>query len=144
MPTQNKRPADAKALLDSQQGWIYLDVRSVDEFQVGHPAGAWNIPLLNRGPLGMSPNPDFASVVQRTFAKDAKLVVGCASGPRSLRACDVLESAGYTDLVNVEGGFMGAQDDYGRIIPGWAAAGLPVEKSAPVERTYEHLRRAGG
>lgn len=144
MPTQNKKPAEAKTLLDSSAGWVYLDVRSVDEFQMGHPAGAWNIPVMHRGPMGMTPNADFARVVQTTFAPDAKFIVGCASGIRSLRACDVLSGVGFAHLVNLEGGFMGGQDDYGRTITGWASAGLPVEKTAPIERTYAHLCQQKG
>lgn len=139
---QNKRPTDAKALLDGPDGWKYLDVRSVEEFGAGHPTGAWNVPIFHRGPMGMTPNEDFVAVVTRTFPKDTKLVVGCAAGPRSMRACDVLAAAGFKDLVNVEGGFMGGRDDFGRPIPGWAASGLPVETSAPLERTYAQLSRA--
>jgi rhodanese-related sulfurtransferase len=139
---QNKKPAEAKALLDTQEGWKYLDVRSVEEFAAGHPPGAWNVPIFHRGPLGMTPNEDFVAVVSRTFAKDTKLVVGCASGPRSMRACEILAAAGYTHLVNVEGGFMGGRDEFGRPIPGWASAGLPVEASAPPERSYATLARS--
>ncbi len=139
MTTQNKRPADAKALLDSNAGWRYLDVRSVEEFDAGHPAGAWNVPIFHRGPSGMMPNPEFEKVVQRVLPSPSKLVVGCGSGPRSLRACEVLAAVGYTDLVNVEGGFNGARDEMGRAIPGWVAAGLPVEKASPPERTYAQL-----
>jgi rhodanese-related sulfurtransferase len=71
--------------------------------------------------------------------RPAKHVVGCGSGPRSTRACEMLAAAGYTDLVNVEGGFNGARDEMGNAIPGWVAAGLPVEKVAPPERTYAQL-----
>lgn len=136
---QNKKPAEAKALIDLNQGWVYLDVRSVDEFTAGHPVGAWNIPVLHRGPMGMTPNAEFVTVVAKTFQKTAKLVVGCASGVRSVRACELLAAAGYKDLVNMEGGFMGSRDDYGRAIPGWASSGLPVEATAPIERTYAKL-----
>jgi rhodanese-related sulfurtransferase len=139
MTTQNKRPADAKALLDSKAGWKYLDVRSVEEFDAGHPAGAWNVPIFHRGPGGMVPNPEFEKVVQRVLPRPAKLVVGCGSGPRSTRACEMLAAAGYTDLVNVEGGFNGGRDEMGSAIPGWAASGLPVEKVASPERTYAQL-----
>ncbi|MDZ4774331.1 MAG: rhodanese-like domain-containing protein [Planctomycetota bacterium] len=139
---QNKKPAEAKALVDSNQGWTYLDVRSVDEFSGGHPVGAWNIPVLHRGPMGMTPNADFVAVVAKTFPKTAKLVVGCASGVRSVRACEMLEAAGYTELVNMEGGFMGSRDDFGRAIPGWASSGLPVAAAAPIERTYAKLSQA--
>jgi rhodanese-related sulfurtransferase len=144
MATRNKTPSDAKALLDSGAGWIYLDVRTVEEFDAGHAPGASNIPIMTRGPAGMTPNAEFASVVQRTFPRDAKLIVGCASGPRSTRACEVLAAAGYANLVNMEGGFMGARDETGRPVPGWATSGLPVEKTAPAEHTYAHLKKARG
>jgi rhodanese-related sulfurtransferase len=140
MTTQNKRPADAKALLDSNPDWKLLDVRSVEEFDAGHASGAWNVPIFHRGPAGMMPNPEFESVVQRVFPRGSKLVVGCGSGGRSMRACEMLSAAGYVDLVNLEGGFSGGRDETGRAIPGWAAAGLPVEKSAPADRTYARLR----
>jgi rhodanese-related sulfurtransferase len=140
MTTQNKRPAEAKALLDSNAGWKYLDVRTVEEFEAGHPAGAWNVPIFHRGPAGMVANVEFEKVVQRVLPPPAKLVVGCGSGGRSMRACEVLAAAGYVDLVNLEGGFSGGRDEMGRAIPGWAAAGLPVEKAAPADRTYARLR----
>lgn len=138
---QNKKPAEAKALLDGKDGWKYLDVRSVEEFGAGHPAGAWNVPVFHRGPMGMTPNDDFVAVVSKAFARDAKLVVGCASGVRSVRACELLAAAGFKDLVNMEGGFMGARDDLGRPIQGWMSSGLPVETSTPLERTYAQLAR---
>ena len=141
MSHKHHKPAQAKELLDSKEGWVCLDVRSVEEFALGHATGAFNIPIMHRGPSGMSPNPDFTAVVTKCFPKDAKLVVGCASGMRSVRACEALASAGYKHLVNMEGGFMGGQDEAGRAIPGWASCGLPVEKTAPPERTYAGLRQ---
>ncbi len=138
---QNKKPVEAKALLDSNQGWKYLDVRSVEEFQAGHPAGSWNVPVLHRGPMGMTPNADFVRVVTSAFPKDTKFVVGCASGVRSVHACQQLAAAGFKDLVNMEGGFMGSRDDFGRPIPGWSPSGLPVETTTPPERTYAGLAR---
>ncbi|MBL8858887.1 MAG: rhodanese-like domain-containing protein [Planctomycetes bacterium] len=137
--TTNKKPAEAKALIDNE-GWLYLDVRSVEEFQAGHPAGAWNIPVMHKSPMGMTPNATFAADVARAFKKDTKLIVGCASGVRSLRACDLLAEAGFEYLANMEGGFMGARDDYGRVTPGWASSGFPVEAKAPDERTYAQLK----
>ena len=46
-------PEEARALVEDQ-GYSYLDVRSVPEFEAGHPVGAYNIPLLHMGPGGMS------------------------------------------------------------------------------------------
>src|SRR5262252_6993513 len=73
-------PKEAAALLE--EGWAYLDVRSIPEFEQGHPAGAANIPLLHFQNGRMAPNPDFTRVVEATFPKDAKIVVGCKVGGR--------------------------------------------------------------
>jgi rhodanese-related sulfurtransferase len=128
---------DAKGLMD--QGWTYLDVRSQPEFDRGHPAGAVNIPLMHAAPGGMTPNPDFMRVVEAVFAKDAKLVVGCQSGGRSLRAAQLIEAAGYPQVVDQSGGFGGARDPVGRVVsPGWASENLPVE-TGPGERPYSEL-----
>ena len=54
-------PTEAAELL--QQGWVYLDVRSVPEFDQGHPAGALNIPLLHVQGGRMAPNADFQRVL---------------------------------------------------------------------------------
>ncbi len=34
-------PEEAKELLDSKKGYLYLDVRSVQEFDTGHVPGWW-------------------------------------------------------------------------------------------------------
>jgi rhodanese-related sulfurtransferase len=85
---------------------VYLDVRTEGEFAQGHPAGAINVPvMLIKGPGQMEPNPDFIPVVEKVVPNHTKLVVGCQSGRRSQRACELLEAAGYTDLTNMQGGF---------------------------------------
>lgn len=125
------------------EGYVYVDVRSVPEFQAGHPAGAYNVPLLNMGPGGMQPNPDFMKVMETTFAKDAKLVMGCKSGGRSLRAAHLLKQSGYTDVVDQLAGFEGARDGFGQLQePGWRPAGLSVSTDAEKGRSYEELHTA--
>ena len=59
-------PSEAAALL--AEGWSYLDVRSIPEFEEGHPAGAANVPLLHFTGGRMSPNGDFQKVVAANFA----------------------------------------------------------------------------
>ncbi len=131
-------PKEAKALMED--GWTYLDVRSEPEFQAGHPAGALNIPLLNAGPVGLSPNPDFVRVVTSVFATDAKIVVGCKSGGRSLNAAGILERSGYASIVDQRCGFGGARDAQGQVIErGWLDENLPVETGRPAGRAYEYL-----
>src|SRR5581483_12475163 len=99
MPTRRVSPQEAHDLVQNQ-GYVYLDVRSVPEFDGGRPAGAYNIPIAHASPSGMQPNPDFLKAVEARFSRDTKLVVGCLAGGRSARACAALESAGYTILAD--------------------------------------------
>src|SRR5215510_220094 len=96
-------PAEAAELL--KQGWTYLDVRSIPEFEQGHPAGAANVPLLHFQNGRMTPNPDFQKVVEANFPRDARIVVGCKSGGCSLNAAGLMQAAGYTNVVEMRGGF---------------------------------------
>ncbi|HYT73184.1 MAG TPA: rhodanese-like domain-containing protein [Vicinamibacterales bacterium] len=126
------------------KGSTYLDVRSVPEFEQGHPEGAFNVPLLHADPATrqMRPNPEFLAVVRANFSTATPMVVGCQMGGRSQQACEVLASAGFQDVANVLGGFGGAPQ-FGH--EGWVQAGLPVERTADAARTYDALhKKAGG
>jgi rhodanese-related sulfurtransferase len=133
-----KHTSVTEAHQQQQSGSIYLDVRSVPEFDQVHPDGAYNIPLLHldRRTGQMRPNPDFVAVVRANFPVDAPLLVGCQAGVRSQQACEVLSVAGYTNLTNVLGGFGGSQAGD----PGWMQAGLPVEASPAAGRDYAALQ----
>jgi len=132
---------EAYDLMKEDPEYIYLDVRSVPEFEAGHPARAINIPLLHFAPeTGMSPNQDFPAVVEAALAKDAKLVVGCKSGGRSARACEVMSQMGYSNVANVRGGFVGAMDNFGRVSePGWSMRNLPTCTECGDDARYEAL-----
>jgi rhodanese-related sulfurtransferase len=133
-------PPEAADLL--AQGWTYLDVRSIPEFDRGHPAGAANVPLLHFANGRMSPNADFQKVVAANFPHDSKLVVGCKVGSRSLQAAALLEAGGYTSVVDMRGGFAGEHDAFGRVTcPGWLESNLPVETAGPSEKTYAALSK---
>ncbi len=71
---RSTNPAGAKAMIEDAH--VYVDVRTVEEFDAGHVPGAYNVPILFRSPMGMEPNPDFAATVTRHFPKDAKIVFG--------------------------------------------------------------------
>lgn len=136
-------PAEAKRLVD-EEGYLYLDVRSEPEFAAGHPTGSHNVPLMNAGPRGMTPNPDFMNVVEALYPKDAKLVLGCRSGGRSLRAAEMLAAAGYTNAIDQRAGYEGSRDAFGQVTEqGWAPAGLPVEAATP-GGSYAELRQKAG
>ena len=139
MTVRRVSPQEADDLVN-EQGYVHLDVRSVPEFEAGHPSGAYNIPLMHATPMGMRPNGDFLTVVAATFGKDAKIVVGCKTGGRSLRAAQGLVAAGFETVVDQRAGFHGTRDPFGQVQEaGWDAAGLEVATEAHPERTYEAL-----
>lgn len=131
-------PPEAAGLL--KEGWTYLDVRSIPEFEQGHPAGAANVPLLHAQSGRMVPNPDFQRVVEANFPKDTRLVIGCKTGSRSMQAAALLGAAGYTNVVEMRGGFGGERDAMGRSsVPGWAEAGLPTANKPDAGKSYADL-----
>jgi rhodanese-related sulfurtransferase len=137
---QRVPPAEAKRLVD-EEGYTYLDVRSEPEYSAGHPAGAQNVPLLHAGPRGMEPNQDFLAVVTAVYPKDTKLVIGCQSGGRSLRAAETMINAGYSAIIEQRAGYKGARDAFGAVTePGWEPLGLPVE-TATAGGAYAELRK---
>ncbi len=136
--------AEEAAELIQNDGYVYVDVRSIPEFDAGHPDGAYNIPLLHATPTGMRPNGDFMAVVAATFPKDAKLVLGCRSGNRSLRAAEALAASGFSNVVDQRAGFDGARDAFGQVLePGWKNAGLPVSVEGQPDRVYEAVVKRG-
>jgi rhodanese-related sulfurtransferase len=132
-------PEEAQELMS--QGAVYVDVRSEPEFEAGHAPGSFNVPLLHMGPGGMVPNPEFLEVMQRAFGKNEKLIMGCRSGQRSLRAADMLLAAGFDDVANLTTGWEGTRDAFGRIVPGWRPLGLPAEMGATDGSKYEDAKR---
>lgn len=141
MTYQSTDPEGAQALLDD--GYVYVDVRTVEEFDAGHPPGAYNIPILVRSGMGMQPNPAFVRAVQKHFAKDQRIVFGCKAGGRSARACEIMAAQGYATLVNMEGGYHGAYDMGGALVQaGWADCGLPTSTEPDPARTWKALSGA--
>ncbi len=139
MTVKRVSPNEADRLV-KEEGYVYLDVRSIPEFDAGHPAGAYNIPLLHQTPTGMRPNGEFMPVVKAVFPKDTKLVIGCRSGNRSLRAAEALSSAGYPNVVDQRAGFGGARSPFGQVEePGWQDAGLDTAFEAEPGRAYDAL-----
>ena len=123
-----------------EHGYRYLDVRSEQEFDLGHPEGAYNIPLMHMAPQGMVENPDFLAVVQAAFDVDTKLLVGCRSGQRSMRAARTLIDAGFGAIIEQRAGFDGPRDAFGGAAEkGWRGCGLPCATEAVAGRSYAEL-----
>lgn len=123
-------------------GWRLIDVRSVPEFEEGHPTGAYNVPIMHRTAAGrLAPNPDFLEVMKRHFAEDARLVIGCRSGNRSMRAAEQLVAAGYQAVVDMRGGYSGeVERSSGALVcAGWSARDLPTSTVAEDGREWSSL-----
>ncbi|XP_038978710.1 LOW QUALITY PROTEIN: thiosulfate sulfurtransferase 16, chloroplastic [Phoenix dactylifera] len=100
-----------------QDGHRYLDVRTPEEFKLGHPVGATNIPYMLKSGSGMTKNPNFLKDVSSVFEKNDAIIVGCLSGKRSLMAATELSSAGFTGITDIAGGYSA-----------WVQNGLPTEQ----------------
>ncbi|MEZ4236581.1 MAG: rhodanese-like domain-containing protein [Myxococcota bacterium] len=131
MPHEEIDPHAAHAR--QQEGWSYVDVRTPEEFAEGHPQGAVNVPVIMFTPGGAELNAEFIRAVSSLFPKDAPLLMGCKSGGRSARACEMLSAAGYMRLANVGGGFHGSPTT-----PGWSASGLPTASDG---QTWDTVRK---
>jgi rhodanese-related sulfurtransferase len=139
-----KRISPQEASEKLAEGWTYVDVRTVEEFEDGHPAGAVNVPIALSGPGGMEGNPDFVPVMKAAFPPDAKIVVGCKAGGRSLRAAQVLVGEGYTNVIDQRAGWDGARTPFGQLEPGWSRVGLPSETGQPADRSWAAMKNKAG
>ncbi|XP_010316446.1 thiosulfate sulfurtransferase 16, chloroplastic isoform X1 [Solanum lycopersicum] len=99
-----------------QAGHRYLDVRTTEEYNDGHAAGAINIPYMLRIGSGMIKNPNFLEEVLEQFGKDDEIIVGCQLGKRSFMAATELLAAGFTGVTDIAGGYAA-----------WTESGLPIE-----------------
>lgn len=128
--------SEAHALVQAE-GYAYIDVRSIEEIAVGLPAGAYHVPLSVVTTDGIEDNRDFTRVMQACFGRDDKLVIGCESGVRSMRAAQRLIDAGFVCVVDQRGGWSGQKDTFGRTVePGWSTLDLPVSDEPEPTRSY--------
>jgi len=108
-------PQQLLNLHHSDKGVELIDVRTPVEYREVHVSFARNVPL------------DRLDAVELTAGRNGSpLYVICRSGSRGQQACENLSAAGYTNVVNVEGGTQA-----------WEQAGLPVvrgQKSVSLER----------
>ena len=80
--------AEAKALMDSESGYIIIDARTQEEYDGGHIAGAIMIPEYEIADRAEKELPD----------KDQLILVYCRSGRRSKIAAEELVKLGYTNV----------------------------------------------
>ena len=79
---------EAKQIMNSEEGYIILDVREQDEYDAGHIPGAILIPYtqIEEKAKGMLPD------------KGQLILVYCRSGRRSKIAAEALAELGYTNI----------------------------------------------
>ena len=80
--------AEAKALMDSESGYIIIDARTHEEYDQGHIPGAIMIPEYEIADRAEKELPD----------KDQLILVYCRSGRRSKIAAEELVKLGYTNV----------------------------------------------
>ena len=83
----------AVEMMEKEESYIILDVRTHEEFAAGHIPGAIVIPNETRGTEEIPRLPD----------KDQLIMVYCRSGNRSKQASGKLAQLGYTNIVEFGG-----------------------------------------
>lgn len=95
--------SQAKERLDSGQVDLILDVREPNEWDKGHIPGAM---LAPRGLLEWYADPASPyAKPELTKNREARIVVHCAAGARSLLAAYTLKQMGYPNVASMAGGF---------------------------------------
>ena len=97
--------AEARTLLKDNPDYVVLDVRTKEEFDAGHIAGAVNVDYKSE---------DFKNQLTRLDTSKT-YVVHCEAGGRSSRSLTTLKELGFDNLVHMDGGMRGwrALDDKG-------------------------------
>ena len=84
----NITAAEAKQIMDSEEGYTILDVRTQEEYDEGHIPGAVLIP-----------NTELEERAEEVLTdKDQLILVYCHSGRRSKLAAKILAELGYTNI----------------------------------------------
>ena len=79
---------EAKQIMDSEEGYIILDVRTQEEYDEGHIPGATQIS-----------HEEIAEKAEEVLTdKDQLILVYCRSGRRSKIAAEALAELGYTNI----------------------------------------------
>ncbi|MBS1131605.1 MAG: Rhodanese-like protein [Proteobacteria bacterium] len=101
-------PAEATQLINREDAHI-VDVREADEYASGHLPDAKNIPVAKLA--------DRIGELEKF--KDKPIIVCCATGMRSNKACAELKKHGFEKLHNLAGG-----------VDAWVGAGYPIKKGS--------------
>jgi len=120
MPVATISAADLAELTKSAPVAL-IDVRTPAEFEEVHVSFARNMPLDQLDPKGVSSDPK------------GTVYVVCRTGARGQTACEKLLSAGFANVVNVEGGTVACVE-----------AGLPMVRGRKTMALERQVRIAAG
>ena len=118
-------PGELNALWRRGEAVDLIDVRTPVEYREIHAEPARLVPLD-----GLDPG---AVIKSRNGAGDRPLYIICRSGSRGRQACERFHAAGFTNVVNVEGGTLA-----------WERAGLPVVRGKKAISLERQVRIAAG
>lgn len=93
MDTIDRVDAETLEKMMAEEKPLIIDVRRQSEFDSEHIVGAENIPVSEM------------NVRLAEFPKDRKFVIHCAGGYRSMMAASILKQRGWSNLMDVPGGF---------------------------------------
>jgi len=102
-----------------------LDVRTPAEFREVHVEFARNVPLDRLDPAAL--------IQARNGNRDEPIYVLCRSGSRGRQACEKFLAAGFTNIINVEGGTLACVE-----------VGLPVVRGKRAMSLERQVRIAAG
>jgi rhodanese-related sulfurtransferase len=109
---------DIKTIMEENDDYIIVDVRTFEEYCEGHIPGAINIP-----------NEDIVDTEPELLAnKDQMILIYCRSGNRSKQAAEKLANMGYTNLIE----FGGMIDWDGEIVTGEEPYNLLLQLRLPM------------
>ena len=117
-------PKQLSDLAQSGTSVELIDVRTPVEYREVHVDFARNVPLDKL---------DVAKLTAGRNGSGQPLYVVCRSGSRGKQACEKILAAGFTNVVNVEGGTLA-----------WDQAGLPVVRGKKVISLERQVRIAAG
>ncbi|WP_194767124.1 rhodanese-like domain-containing protein [Tamlana sp. I1] len=89
----------------AEDSMLLIDVRTPKEFEAGHLKNALNIDFLAD---------DFAENIKK-LNSEKPVYIYCRSGKRSKKSVEIFQKAGFTQIYNLDSGFLG-----------WKSENLPI------------------
>lgn len=89
-------PREVKSMLDGKDDFVFIDCRLPNEHQITHIDGAQLIPLQQLP----------QRIGELRGKEQAKIVVHCKSGARSLQFTQALRQNGFKDVRSMAGGIL--------------------------------------